>query len=50
MAVPPDDVCVLMTAGIALHVFEIAAECWWGGDHTESRADILDGVSRDSRP
>lgn len=46
MGIPPDDVRVLMTARIALHVFEIAAERWWGGDHSESRADILDGVLR----
>lgn len=44
MAMPPDDPRAMMTARIALHVFEIVAERWWSGDHSESRVDVLNDV------
>jgi len=44
MAVPPDDVRAMMTARMALQVFEIVADRWWRGDHSESRTDILNDV------
>jgi AcrR family transcriptional regulator len=44
MAVPPDDVRAMMTARIALQVFEIVADRWWSGDHSESRTDVLNDV------
>jgi hypothetical protein len=44
MAVPPDDVSAMMTARMAFQVFEIVADRWWCGDHSESRTDILNDV------
>jgi AcrR family transcriptional regulator len=44
MALPPDDLGVTMAARIALQVYEIAVERWWSGDHSVSRADVLNDV------
>jgi AcrR family transcriptional regulator len=44
LAVPVDDLRVRMTTRIALYVFEVAAERWGAGDHSKSRADILNDV------
>jgi AcrR family transcriptional regulator len=44
LALAPDDVRVFMTARNVLLVFEIAATRWWSGDHSHSRADVLDDI------
>ncbi|WP_025156393.1 TetR/AcrR family transcriptional regulator [Leifsonia aquatica] len=46
MGLPEDDLQVMMTARSAITIFEIVAERWWAGDHTASRADVLDDVLR----
>lgn len=43
---PEDDVSVVMTARTALTIFELVAEKWWAGDHTDSRAEALDAALR----
>ena len=44
MTLPPNDLRVTMAARIALQVFEIAAERWLSGDHSASRADVLNDI------
>lgn len=44
MALPPDELRVTMAARVTLQLFEIVAERWWVGDHSASRADVLNDV------
>lgn len=43
---PVDDLLVLMTASITMSVFQIAGERWWAGEHSASRAAVVDEVLR----
>jgi AcrR family transcriptional regulator len=44
MALPYDDLHVIMTARMALQVYEIAAERWLSGDRSASRTAILNDI------
>ncbi len=44
MALPYDDLHVVMTARVALQVYEIAADRWMSGDHSASRTAVLNDV------
>jgi AcrR family transcriptional regulator len=43
---PADDLPVVLTAGVAFAVFQVAADKWWAGDHGSSAAAVVDEVLR----
>lgn len=37
----PDDLTVVLTARMAMVVYELAAEAWWAGDHSRPIRDVV---------
>lgn len=49
MGLAPADLQVLLTARLSFQMWEIAAERWWSGDRSATRAEMLDEVLRASQ-